>query len=53
MKSTDRTFFEGLYGRNSIEFVKGLVYVYPFGIIGKANNNNVKPHIHNNQFQIF
>ena len=53
MKSTDRTFFEGLYGRNSIEFVKGLVYVYPFGIIGKENNNNVKPHIHNNQFQIF
>ena len=27
--------------------------MYPFGIIGKANNNNVKPHIHNNQFQIF
>lgn len=53
MKNTDRTFFEGLYGKNSIEFVKGLVYVYPFGIIGKENNNNVKPHIHNNQFQIF
>ncbi|WHF52778.1 AraC family transcriptional regulator [Chryseobacterium gotjawalense] len=53
MKNTDRTFFDGLYGKNSIEFVKGLVFIYPFGVIGKENNNNVKPHIHNNQFQIF
>lgn len=53
MKNTDRTFFEGLYGKNAIEFVKGLVFIYPFGVIGKENNNNVKPHIHNNQFQIF
>lgn len=48
-----RVFFEGLYGRNSIDFVKGLVYIYPFGEIGKQNNNSVKLHIHNNQFQIF
>ncbi|TBX70290.1 helix-turn-helix domain-containing protein [Flavobacterium silvisoli] len=53
MKNTDRTFFEGLYGKSSIDFVNGLVYVHPFGVIGKENNNNVKPHIHNNQFQIF
>ncbi|MCL9770350.1 AraC family transcriptional regulator [Flavobacterium sp. HXWNR69] len=53
MKSTSRTFFEGLYGKSSIEFVKGLVYIYPFGVIGKEFNNNIKPHIHNNQFQIF
>jgi len=48
-----RTFFGGLYGSDSIDFVKGLVYIYPFGIIGKQNNNTVKPHVHNNQFQIF
>lgn len=48
-----RTFFGGLYGSDSIDFVKGLVYIYPFGIIGKQNNNTVKPHLHNNQFQIF
>lgn len=53
MKNTDRTFFEGLYGKSSIEFVKGLVYIYPFGVIGRENNNTIKPHIHNNQFQIF
>jgi AraC family transcriptional activator of pobA len=53
MKNTNRTFFEGLYGKSSIEFLKGLIYVYPFGVIGKENNNNIKPHIHNNQFQIF
>ncbi len=48
-----RTFFGGLYGSDSIDFVKGLVYIYPFGVIGKQNNNTVKPHAHNNQFQIF
>jgi AraC family transcriptional activator of pobA len=53
MANIIRTFFNGLYGKNSIDFVKGLVYIYPFGVIGKENNNNVKPHAHNNQFQIF
>lgn len=53
MSFTDRTFFTGLYGMNTIEFVKGLVFIYPFGVIGKENNNKVKPHIHNNQFQLF
>ena len=53
MSTTERTFFEGLYGKSSIEFVNGLVYIYPFGVIGKENNNTIKPHIHNNQFQIF
>ncbi len=48
-----RIFFGGLYGHDSIDFVKGLVYIYPFGVIGKKNNNTVQPHLHNNQFQIF
>ncbi|WP_430613248.1 AraC family transcriptional regulator [Flavobacterium sp. JP2137] len=49
----NRVFFEGLYGNDRIEFAKGLIYVYPFGIIGKEHNNSVRPHAHNNQFQIF
>lgn len=53
MAENNRTFFEGLYGLDRIEFAKGLIYVYPFGIIGKENNNTVKSHAHNNQFQIF
>lgn len=53
MAENNRTFFEGLYGQNRIEFTKGLIYVYPFGVIGKENNNSVKSHAHNNQFQIF
>ena len=53
MAEHNRTFFEGLYGHNRIEFAKGLIYVYPFGVIGKENNNSVKSHAHNNQFQIF
>ncbi|MBW3518093.1 AraC family transcriptional regulator [Flavobacterium sp. NKUCC04_CG] len=53
MAANNRIFFNGLYGSDCIEFVKGLIYVYPFGIIGRKNNNNVKPHAHNNQFQIF
>lgn len=53
MALTNRLFFDGLYGHDRIEFAKGLIYVYPFGLIGKENNNNVKPHAHNNQFQVF
>lgn len=49
----NRTFFEGLYGQDRIEFAKGLIFVYPFGVIGKEHNNNVRSHAHNNQFQIF
>jgi AraC family transcriptional activator of pobA len=49
----NKIFFEGLYGRDRIEFAKGLIYVYPFGVIGKENNNRVKSHAHNNQFQVF
>lgn len=53
MADSNRTFFDGLYGRDRIEFAKGLIYVYPFGLIGKENNNSVKSHAHNNQFQVF
>ncbi|WP_400261239.1 helix-turn-helix domain-containing protein [Sphingobacterium sp. SG20118] len=53
MVNKNKTYFEGLYGHDQIEFAKGLIYVYPFGIIGKENNNTVKSHAHNNQFQIF
>lgn len=49
----NRIFFDGLYGNDRIEFTKGLIYVYPFGVIGRENNNSVKTHAHNNQFQIF
>lgn len=53
MAEKNRTFFKGLYGQDRIEFAKGLIYVYPFGVIGKKNHNRVKSHAHNNQFQIF
>ncbi len=53
MMERNRVFFEGLYGKDRIEFAKGLIFVYPFGVIGKENNNSVSSHAHNNQFQIF
>lgn len=46
-------FFLGLYGNNTIEFVRGLINVHPFGEIGKIHNNKVALHLHNNLFQIF
>lgn len=46
-------FYEGLYGNDSIEFARGLVNIYPFGVIGKNYNNKVEIHTHNNLFQIF
>lgn len=48
-----KTFYKGLYGNDSIEFVKGLINIYPFGVIGKKHNNEVKLHAHNNLFQLF
>ncbi|MEN9613631.1 MAG: hypothetical protein RLZZ628_4445 [Bacteroidota bacterium] len=48
-----KLYYTGLYGDNSIEFVRGLIHVYPFGVIGKKFNNKVGLHAHNNLFQIF
>lgn len=46
-------FYEGLYGSDSIEFLRGLINIYPFGVIGKNFNNKIEVHTHNNLFQIF
>lgn len=48
-----KIFFQGLYGANSIEFVKGLIHVYPFGLIGKKFEGEVHLHAHSNLYQIF
>jgi AraC family transcriptional regulator, transcriptional activator of pobA len=48
-----KLYYTGLYGDNSIEFVRGLIHVYPFGVIGKKFNNKVSLHAHHNLFQIF
>lgn len=45
--------YKALYGHNNVEFARGLINVYPFGVIGQKNKNTVKPHIHNEVFQIF
>lgn len=50
---TSKLYYKGLYGDNSIEFVEGIIHVYPFGVIGKRFENKVKLHAHNNLFQIF
>lgn len=46
-------FYKGLYGYNSIEFVKNFINIYPFGKIGKENKGKVKEHAHGDLFQIF
>jgi AraC family transcriptional regulator, transcriptional activator of pobA len=48
-----KLYYTGLYGDHSIEFVRELIHVYPFGVIGKKFNNKVGLHAHNNLFQIF
>ncbi|GGK63009.1 AraC family transcriptional regulator [Rufibacter glacialis] len=48
-----KKFYKGLYGTDSIEFAKGLINIHPFGEIGRRNDGQVKPHAHNNLFQIF
>jgi AraC family transcriptional regulator, transcriptional activator of pobA len=49
----EKRFYKGLYGTNTIEFAKGLIYVHPFGEIGKLNQGQVKLHAHNNFLQVF
>lgn len=45
--------YKALYGYSNVEFAKGLINIFPFGVIGQRNQNKVKPHIHNEVFQIF
>jgi AraC family transcriptional activator of pobA len=48
-----KRYYKGLYGTDYIEFARGLINVHPFGEIGKQHDGQVKPHAHNNLFQIF
>ncbi len=50
---TRKQVYNGLYGKDSIEFERGLINVYPFGIIGKQFNGAVKMHAHNKLLQMF
>jgi AraC family transcriptional activator of pobA len=50
---SQKQIFNGLYGKDSIEFERGLINVYPFGIIGKQFHGAVKLHAHNQLLQMF
>lgn len=50
---TRKQVFSGLYGKDSIEFERGLINIYPFGIIGKQFHGSVKAHSHNKLLQMF
>lgn len=46
-------YYKGLYGSDTIEFIRSLIHVYPFGKIGRENKGKVKSHAHSDLFQIF
>lgn len=48
-----QVFYKGFYGTDAIDFVKGLINVYPFGELGKRYAGQIKMHAHNNLFQVF
>ena len=50
---SEKQYFNGLYGSNAIEFERGLINIYPFGVIGKQYNGAVKIHAHHNMLQLF
>ncbi|MBG6233670.1 AraC family transcriptional activator of pobA [Pedobacter sp. CAN_A7] len=50
---SQKQYFNGLYGSNAIEFERGLINIYPFGVIGKQYNGAVKVHAHHNLLQLF
>ena len=45
--------FEGLYGESVITFVRDAIHIAPIEIILGKYDQFVKPHLHNNLFQIF
>jgi AraC family transcriptional activator of pobA len=50
---TEKKVYNGLYGKDSIEFERGLINIYPFGVIGKQFHGAVKMHMHNKLLQMF
>lgn len=53
MERDKKRIYQGLYGHDEISFIKGLIHINPFGVIGKQHQNNVLQHIHNDMLQIF
>jgi AraC family transcriptional regulator, transcriptional activator of pobA len=49
----NKLYFKGLYDEHAIEFVEGLVHVYPFPVVRGKFVENVKLHAHNDLLQVF
>jgi AraC family transcriptional activator of pobA len=48
-----KLFFKGIYGDNSIDMVRDIIHITPMEITGKRHEWYIKPHVHNDLFQIF
>lgn len=48
-----KLFFKGIYGNSSIDMVREIIHITPMEITGKRHQWYIKPHVHNDLFQIF
>lgn len=45
--------YTGIYGEQEIQLVRGIIHISTIESVLKNHNNEVKPHVHKNLFQIF
>lgn len=48
-----KLFFKGIYGDNSIDMIRDIIHIAPIEMTAKRNEWYIKPHAHNDLFQIF
>lgn len=49
----NKLFYEGIYGRDTIQFVREIIHIATIEGTIRKNNGIIKPHAHNKLFQIF
>lgn len=48
-----KLFFKGIYGDNSIDMIRDIIHIASIEMTAKRNEWYIKPHAHNDLFQIF
>lgn len=50
---TEKLFYDGIYGRDTIHFVREIIHIITIEDKIKNNNGVIKPHAHNKLFHFF
>lgn len=53
MSAKNKLFFKGIYGDDSIQMIRNTIHIAKLGSSFKRKSSFIKPHAHNNLFQLF